>query len=65
MEYRSVANYFFFFPTRYDEITGKLTPFLRGTGYNLKTDVIFIPISGYTGANLKVDLDRKIAPWVE
>ncbi|BGP19545.1 hypothetical protein JCM10213_000145 [Rhodosporidiobolus nylandii] len=50
---------------RYDEIVGKLTPFLKGTGYNLKTDVTFIPVSGFTGANLKEDVDRKVAPWVE
>lgn len=50
---------------RYDEIVGKLSPFLKGTGYNLKTDVAFIPVSGFTGANIKVAVDRKIAPWVE
>lgn len=50
---------------RFDEIQGKLLPFLRGTGYNLKTDVVFIPVSGYTGANLKDPVDRAIAPWVE
>ncbi|GAA5900127.1 translation termination factor GTPase eRF3 [Sporobolomyces salmoneus] len=50
---------------RYDEIVGKLTPFLKGSGYNMKTDVAFIPISGFTGANLKVDVDRSVAPWVE
>ncbi|GAA5984478.1 hypothetical protein JCM10908_003366 [Rhodotorula pacifica] len=50
---------------RYDEIVSKLSPFLKGTGYNLKTDVTFIPVSGFTGANIKVAADRKIAPWVE
>lgn len=50
---------------RFDEIQGKLLPFLKGTGYNLKTDVVFIPVSGYTGANLKEPVDRAIAPWVE
>lgn len=38
---------------RYDEIIDKLTPFLKGTGYNPKTDLVFLPVSGYTGANLK------------
>ncbi|KAL8278033.1 hypothetical protein RQP46_009493 [Phenoliferia psychrophenolica] len=51
--------------SRYDEIVGKLSPFLKGTGYNLKTDVAFIPISGFTGANLKEPVDRKVASWVE
>ncbi|POY74770.1 hypothetical protein BMF94_2246 [Rhodotorula taiwanensis] len=50
---------------RYDEIVGKLTPFLKGTGYNMKTDVTFIPVSGFTGANIKEPADRKVAPWVE
>lgn len=50
---------------RYDEIYGKLSPFLKGSGYNLKTDVVFIPISGFTGANLKDPIDRAIASWVE
>ncbi|ORY74782.1 P-loop containing nucleoside triphosphate hydrolase protein [Leucosporidium creatinivorum] len=50
---------------RYDEIVGKLSPFLKGTGYNLKTDVQWIPVSGFTGANLKVDVDKSVAPWVE
>ena len=31
---------------RFDEIEGKITPFLRGCGYNPKKDLIFIPISG-------------------
>ncbi|GAA5979628.1 hypothetical protein JCM11641_007893 [Rhodosporidiobolus odoratus] len=50
---------------RYDEIVTKLSPFLKGTGYNIKTDVTFIPVSGFTGANIKEDVDRKVAPWVE
>ncbi|GAA5953701.1 hypothetical protein JCM21900_001706 [Sporobolomyces salmonicolor] len=50
---------------RYDEIVTKLSPFLKGTGYNMKTDVTFIPVSGFTGANLKVPVDRSVAPWVE
>ncbi|OMJ21306.1 Eukaryotic peptide chain release factor GTP-binding subunit [Smittium culicis] len=47
---------------RYDEILSKLTPFLKSAGYNPKTDLIFIPLSGFTGANVK-DTDRKVAPW--
>ncbi|KAK4055436.1 translation termination factor GTPase eRF3 [Microbotryomycetes sp. JL221] len=50
---------------RYDEIVTKLSPFLKGSGYNLKTDVVFIPVSGFTGANLKENVDRKVASWVE
>ncbi|KAI8344076.1 P-loop containing nucleoside triphosphate hydrolase protein [Chlamydoabsidia padenii] len=38
---------------RYDEILGKLTPFLKQTGFNPKTDIHFMPVSGFTGANIK------------
>ncbi|CAO3594177.1 unnamed protein product [Absidia cylindrospora] len=38
---------------RFDEIIGKLTPFLKQTGFNPKTEVYFMPVSGYTGANIK------------
>jgi len=31
----------------------------------MKTDVTFIPVSGFTGANIKEPADRKLAPWVE
>lgn len=43
---------------------GKLKPFLKGTGYNLDKDVHFIPVSGYTGANIKLPVDKTLAPWV-
>ncbi|OZJ02630.1 hypothetical protein BZG36_03841 [Bifiguratus adelaidae] len=38
---------------RYDEIVSKLTRFLKGLGYNPKTDLQFMPVSGFTGANIK------------
>ena len=38
---------------RYDEVESKLTPFLRSCGYNPKKDVIFLPISGLLGLNMK------------
>lgn len=50
---------------RYDEIKDKLTPFLRSSGFNPKTDVTFLPISGFTGVNLKEKPDPKIVSWVE
>ena len=48
---------------RYDECTSKLSTFLRGTGYNLKTDVTFMPVSGFTGAGLKDRVKKEDAPW--
>ncbi|KAF9113324.1 translation termination factor GTPase eRF3 [Mortierella sp. AM989] len=48
---------------RFDECVTKLTPFLKGSGYNMKTDVMFLPVSGYTGANIKNRLDAKECDW--
>jgi len=50
---------------RYDEITEKLKPFLKQLGFNLKSDVEFMPISGFTGLNLKDPVDKSICPWWE
>lgn len=51
--------------SRYDEIVNKITPFIKGTGYNPKTDVTFIPVSAQTGQNLKDKVSKDIAPWWE
>jgi peptide chain release factor subunit 3 len=49
---------------RYDECTSKLALFLRKeAGYNPKTDVVFMPISAFTGAGLKDRVDPKDCPW--
>jgi len=37
---------------RFDECVEKLTPFLKGCGYNCKKDVVFIPISALTAVNV-------------
>ncbi|RPD67335.1 eukaryotic polypeptide chain release factor 3 [Lentinus tigrinus ALCF2SS1-7] len=49
--------------SRYDEIKDKLTPFIKAAGFNIKTDVTFIPVSAYTGANLKDRISKSVAPW--
>ncbi|RCH82408.1 translation termination factor GTPase eRF3, partial [Rhizopus stolonifer] len=49
---------------RYDEITSKLSLFLKQTGFNPKTDVQFIPLSGFTGANIK-DRSPEQCPWYD
>ncbi|EEB95271.1 hypothetical protein MPER_05784, partial [Moniliophthora perniciosa FA553] len=48
---------------RYDEIREKLTPFVKAAGFNPKTDVTWIPVSAYTGANLKDPLDPRVCSW--
>lgn len=48
---------------RYDDIEKRLSAFLKGSGYNPKRDVTFLPISGLYGHNLKDPVDPKICPW--
>ncbi|KAG5637778.1 translation termination factor GTPase eRF3 [Sphagnurus paluster] len=50
---------------RYDEIKDKLTPFIKAAGFNPKTDVTFIPVSAYTGVNLKDRLTNAACPWYD
>ncbi|KIK06735.1 hypothetical protein K443DRAFT_674019 [Laccaria amethystina LaAM-08-1] len=50
---------------RYDEIKDKLTPFVKASGFNPKTDVTFIPVSAYTGLNLKERVSKSICPWFD
>ncbi|KAL4081830.1 P-loop containing nucleoside triphosphate hydrolase protein [Scleroderma yunnanense] len=48
---------------RFNEIKEKITPFIRAAGFNPKTDVTFIPISGFTGLNLKDRVPKSICSW--
>ncbi|PWZ02022.1 hypothetical protein BCV70DRAFT_157692 [Testicularia cyperi] len=48
---------------RYDEILGKLTPFLRSAGFNPKTDITFIPVSAFAGQNLKERVPKAVCDW--
>lgn len=50
---------------RYDECTTKLAMYLKGIGYNVKQDVQFMPVSGYTGDGLKDRVDPKACPWYD
>ncbi|KAF4602405.1 translation termination factor GTPase eRF3 [Pleurotus pulmonarius] len=49
--------------SRYNEIRDRLIPFIKASGYNPKTDVYFIPVSAYTGVNLKDRVPKSVAPW--
>ncbi|KAI0939323.1 translation termination factor GTPase eRF3, variant 2 [Taiwanofungus camphoratus] len=51
--------------SRYDEIKDKLTPFIKAAGFNIKTDVSFIPVSGYTGLNLKDRVSKDVCSWYD
>jgi len=48
---------------RFTECCDKLLPFLKGCGYNTKKDVIFLPISALTAANVIKRLPEGTAPW--
>ncbi|KAL5704222.1 hypothetical protein ACHQM5_022678 [Ranunculus cassubicifolius] len=48
---------------RYDEIESKMVPFLKTSGYNLKKDVQFLPISGLMGINMQTRVDKSVCPW--
>jgi peptide chain release factor subunit 3 len=48
---------------RYEACTKRLAVFLKGNGFNPKTDLFFIPISAYKGYNLKDRVDKKVCPW--
>ena len=51
--------------SRYTEVKDKISPFIRAAGFNLKTDVSFIPVSAYTGANLKDRVAKSVCSWWE
>lgn len=49
--------------TRYKECTAKLTAFLKGVGYNPKTDLTFMPISAQTTLGIKNRVPKDVCPW--
>jgi peptide chain release factor subunit 3 len=50
---------------RYKEIKEKITPFIRASGFSPKTDLTFIPVSAFTGANMKERVSKSVCPWHE
>lgn len=50
---------------RYKECTTKLAQFLKGTGYNLKTDVFFMPIAAQMTMGIKDRVPKDVAPWYD
>ncbi|KAJ2974262.1 hypothetical protein NQ176_g6150 [Zarea fungicola] len=50
---------------RFLECTTKLAQFLKGTGYNLKNDVFFMPVAAQTSMNIKDRLPKGVAPWYD
>ncbi|KAL2162188.1 hypothetical protein VTH06DRAFT_7101 [Thermothelomyces fergusii] len=50
---------------RYLECTTKLQQFLKATGYNLKTDVFFMPIAAQQTLGIKDRVPKDICPWYD
>ncbi|KAK4145244.1 P-loop containing nucleoside triphosphate hydrolase protein [Dichotomopilus funicola] len=50
---------------RYTECTTKLQQFLKGTGYNLKTDVFFMPIAAQQTQGIKDRVPKDKCPWYD
>lgn len=50
-------------PARFNEIKEKITPFIKSAGFSPKTDVTFIPISAFTGLNLKERVPKTTCSW--
>lgn len=50
---------------RYDEIESQMTPFLKTLGYNVKKEVVFVPISAQKGYNIKDPMPKDVCPWYE
>ncbi|PSS03489.1 P-loop containing nucleoside triphosphate hydrolase protein [Coniella lustricola] len=48
---------------RFKECTTKLSQFLKGTGYNLKTDVFFMPIAAQSLMGIKDRIPDGVCPW--
>jgi len=50
---------------RYKECTAKLSQFLKGTGYNLKTDVFFMPIAAQQTLGIKDRIPKDVCSWYD
>lgn len=50
---------------RYNECTTKLSAFLKGVGYNIKTDVFFMPIAAQQTLNIKERIPKGIQKFYD
>ncbi|KAL5114592.1 translation termination factor GTPase eRF3 [Pleosporales sp. CAS-2024a] len=50
---------------RYKECTSKLVLFLKGVGYNPKTDIAMMPVSAQTFTGIKERVPKDLAPWYD
>lgn len=50
---------------RYKECTTKVVQFLKGVGYNPKTDIAMMPVSAQTFTGIKERVPKSVAPWYD
>ena len=50
---------------RFKECTSKLVQFLKGVGYNPKTDIAMMPVSAQTFTGIKDRVPKSLAPWYD
>ena len=50
---------------RYKECTTKVVQFLKGVGYNPKTDISMMPVSAQTFTGIKDRVPKNLAPWYD
>jgi peptide chain release factor subunit 3 len=50
---------------RFKECTTKVVAFLKGLGYNTKTDVSMMPVSAQTFTGIKTRVPKDLAPWYD
>jgi peptide chain release factor subunit 3 len=48
---------------RFKECTTKVVQFLKGVGYNPKTDISMMPVSAQTFTGIKERVPKSVAPW--
>ncbi|XP_071709900.1 uncharacterized protein [Rutidosis leptorrhynchoides] len=40
-----------------------MVPFLKSSGYNVKKDIQFLPVSGLDGTNMQTRVEKNVCPW--
>jgi peptide chain release factor subunit 3 len=50
---------------RFDECYTKIVPYLKGLGFNPKTDLIFIPLSAQTTIGVKDRVPKDVCSWYD
>lgn len=48
---------------RFTEIVTALKPFLTSTGYDVEKDIVFVPLSGLNGTNIKDPIPAGVCNW--